>query len=113
MQRHFIIGLGRLASVVMLMGIATTVAAEDLQTMRAHFDCGWWEHLKRGREEVVGAAEYHIVMAGSYSADLGQSRAELEAEGRMASERVYLLIGEYEYDRRMAAYCLGIRKTGR
>ena len=112
-MRQVTIGLGRLASIVMLMGIATPVSATDLHTMRAHFDCGWWEHLRSGQKEITGAAEYHIVMAGSYSADLGQSRAELESEGRMASERVYLLTGEHEYDQQMAGYCLGMREAGR
>ena len=81
--------------------------------MRAHFDCGWWEHLKSGREKVSGAAGYHIVMAGSLSADLGQSRAELEDEGRMAAERVNHSIGDSEYDRQMHEYCQAIREAGK
>jgi hypothetical protein len=97
----------------MVLAISTGASAADLQTMRAHFDCGWWEYLKSGEEEVVGAAEYHIVTAGSYSADLGQNRADLETEGRMASERVYLLIGKHEYDGKMSAFCVGMRLEGK
>ena len=100
----------RLALVVMLLGMVTRVFANDLQTMRAHFDCGWWEHLKSRQEEVVGTTEYHIVIGGSYAAELGLSNAEREAEVRTASERVYQFVGEVEYDQAMAAYCRGMRE---
>jgi len=112
-MKKFTIGRAQLASIVILLGIATAVGAENLQTMRAHFDCGWWEHLRSGREEVSGAAGYHIVMAGSLSADLGQSRAELEEEGRRAAERVYHSIGDSEYDRQMHEYCQAMRAVGK
>lgn len=85
-------------------------SSDGIALMRMQFECGWLEQVSADRDQLIEAAEYHIVAGAELAADLGLERHEVADEVSAASRRV--LGGSLE-----AAYLgerfVGCREMGR